>query len=1297
MQTQTHTNAPTPYSPIRDDRQTRKPAQRGPIKRFIFRKLLILFCMALVVFAALLAQRYGANAAPASLVVNPTPNDGSIGDYVWWDWNGDGLQNETSDLGARPGMNGVTVRLLNSAGQVISSTVTDYNFNTGQPGYYHFTGLTEGASYQIEVVPPQGYGFTRPNNICPTQPCSVIDGEAGNDSDINPATGRSDPQTIATGPTIPGGECINCDNVDAGLVLLGSIGDYVWWDWNGDGIQNENANAGMNDVTVRLLDSAGQVISSTVTSYNLNNGQPGYYEFKGLPAGASYQIEVVPPQGYGFTRPNNICPTTPCSIVDGEASDDSDINPATGRSDPQALANGPYTLGGDCTDCGNVDAGLVKLGSIGDYVWWDWNGDGIQNETTLDPGVSGATVRLLNSAGQVISSTVSNGGFYFFRGLPAGNSYQIEVVPPPGYGFTRPDNICPTTPCSIVGGEASDDSDIIPTTGRSHLQALANSPYILGGDCTDCGNVDVGLVKLGSIGAYVWHDADGDGRQNEGPTAGVNGVWVRLLDTSNHILTSTVTTNDTNGNPGYYHFGGLPEGHSYRVEFTAPQGYEFTIPHQECDPATIPCTITGESGEDSDADPATGRTQVVELWRGPYYPGDTCLDCDRIAAGLVTKPNQPPLPNSGDANGDGVSDNTQPNVKSALDTTGASYVTVEATGNCQELQGAGISAEALAPVSDPTTDFPFGVLSYALRCAHPGDSATVNLYWYGIDDASHLRLRKFAPTIPGQPDTSAWFTLNPTVTVVQIGGVPVVKLSLKVTDGQVGDATGVDGLIVDPIGAGTSQPGQLVVRKFVDPITNCANIINSGLPDPNPVNNSMCATAGQANGQHFPFTDNVANSSGLISPTFTLASGEAITFTQVVSGVYNVTETIPAGWRLTGASCSNGAAPSAVTIADNATVTCVFTNTAVTLYSLGNRLWVDDGAGTAANRNNGVVDSGEAATPQGVVVELLDITGTVLLTTTTDSNGYYRFDNLAAGDYQVRIPASEFAPGGKLYGYASSTGQTTTFTAADNGHDHGDDAEINGVKSAVVTLGATNPTGDVDSGATSAGANGPQGDANDNLTADFGFVPEAQFGNFVWIESDKDGIAATGVVTPVMGIVITATSSSGEVYTTTTDSTGYYSFTVPIGAYTVTYGSVPSSYGPVVPSATPNSATADRTNLGVDQQSRPNGTVVTLVAGDHIPTIDFAFRKPQADLQVHKTVSQTRFNSGDTVSYTITLTNLGPDDAPAVQVTDHLPSGVLYQGATAQQGSYDQNTGIWNVGAVPANTSVTLTITVKAK
>jgi hypothetical protein len=58
----------------------------------------------------------------------------------------------------------------------------------------------------------------------------------------------------------------------------------------------------------------------------------------------------------------------------------------------------------------------------------------------------------------------------------------------------------------------------------------------------------------------------------------------------------------------------------------------------------------------------------------------------------------------------------------------------------------------------------------------------------------------------------------------------------------------------------------------------------------------------------------------------------ATAFASVAPGTYNVTETVPAGWNLTGLTCSNGStvnvgsATANVTVAANEAVTCTFTN-----------------------------------------------------------------------------------------------------------------------------------------------------------------------------------------------------------------------------------------------------------------------------------------------------------------------------------------------------------------------------------
>lgn len=284
-------------------------------------------------------------------------------------------------------------------------------------------------------------------------------------------------------------------------------------------------------------------------------------------------------------------------------------------------------------------------------------------------------------------------------------------------------------------------------------------------------------------------------------------------------------------------------------------------------------------------------------------------------------------------------------------------------------------------------------------------------------------------------------------------------------------------------------------------------------------------------------------------------------------------------------------------------------------YALGNLVWLDIGAGN--DTNDGVRDIGEPSTGAGVVIELLSGNGLIpitntqngqAITATTDTNGYYRFDNLDAGSYVVRIAPSNFIPGGLLNGYVSSNGQSNTFITADNNLDHGDDVanpSVSGAMSQKVTLGVSEPLNDADSGASGNGNHGPSGDANDNLTVDFGFYPLAKFGNFVWIESDIDGIAATGVITPVIGKVITATDETGRTYTTPTNGSGYYTFSVPANhTYTVNYGLPPIG---TAPSAIPNDNTASNSDMGLDQQSRPNNVIVVLRPGDVIPTIDFGF------------------------------------------------------------------------------------------
>src|SRR5262249_32615980 len=84
------------------------------------------------------------------------------------------------------------------------------------------------------------------------------------------------------------------------------------------------------------------------------------------------------------------------------------------------------------------------------------------------------------------------------------------------------------------------------------------------------------------------------------------------------------------------------------------------------------------------------------------------------------------------------------------------------------------------------------------------------------------------------------------------------------------------------------------------------------------------------------------------------------------------------------------------------------------------------------------------------------------------------------------------------------------------------------------------------------------------------------------------------------------------------------------------------------------------------------------------------------DLAVTKTVSNPTPNVGDTVTFTLTLTNNGPDAATGVSVRDSLPPGLRFAGAAPGQGTYDPATGIWSVGTLPVGGTAPLLVAATA-
>ena len=95
----------------------------------------------------------------------------------------------------------------------------------------------------------------------------------------------------------------------------------------------------------------------------------------------------------------------------------------------------------------NVDCGYVCNGQIGDFVWYDANGNGCQDAG--EPGIPGVQVSLYSGAcgttGTLIATTATDStGHYLFSGLCPG-AYQVAITTPAGFTATTPNKGCKDT------------------------------------------------------------------------------------------------------------------------------------------------------------------------------------------------------------------------------------------------------------------------------------------------------------------------------------------------------------------------------------------------------------------------------------------------------------------------------------------------------------------------------------------------------------------------------------------------------------------------------------------------------------------------------------------------------------------------------------------------------------------------------------------------------------------------------------------------------------------------------------
>lgn len=228
-----------------------------------------------------------------------------VGNYVWLDLDGDGVQDPSES-----GIQGVDVRLYSANFTLVGKTTTnvrgEYYFNmknvdttgvnaTTGAANTGYTGLNYNRPYYIVigkngqfnttsaqlVIGANSYGLTLANTGQGAN-ADFNDSDAGIASALN-AVINGYPYIVFTSGTAGSSN----HTYDFGLKTVGSVGNYVWVDVNGNGLQDDGANTGLNGVTVHLW-SAGadgvagggdDYIVNTTTTANNTSVNPGYYNF----------------------------------------------------------------------------------------------------------------------------------------------------------------------------------------------------------------------------------------------------------------------------------------------------------------------------------------------------------------------------------------------------------------------------------------------------------------------------------------------------------------------------------------------------------------------------------------------------------------------------------------------------------------------------------------------------------------------------------------------------------------------------------------------------------------------------------------------------------------------------------------------------------------------------------------------------------------------------------------------------------------------------------------------------------
>lgn len=176
-------------------------------------------------------------------------------------------------------------------------------------------------------------------------------------------------------------------------------------------------------------------------------------------------------------------------------------------------------------------------------------------------------------------------------------------------------------------------------------------------------------------------------------------------------------------------------------------------------------------------------------------------------------------------------------------------------------------------------------------------------------------------------------------------------------------------------------------------------------------------------------------------------------------------------------------------------------------------------------------------------------------------------------------------------------------------------------------------------------------------------------------------------------------NNAGEVVVDDLTPTGlnYVSFGVSRGSYATntgvwTIGTLTNGNGGTL-TVTARVAVATGGMTITNTASKTNQNCIDPISTNNSTTATITVRS--ADLGLTKVVDNPAPRTNQLVTFTIVLTNNGLDAASNVSVTDAVPSGLTHVSNTVSQGSYNFTSGVWTVGSLGVNTSVTMTLTLR--